>query len=156
MMNQQEEVDNNLTRKNSGNQRYPEEGYTEKRKKIANRLGNKPDDYDLEHKCYGIEDIPLEALNAKKYVKEIINPDILELKKKPWNGFTKSTNGVETSHDLQKILFEVKNGFSDVKLIKLKEPKQYPGVERRDYTYFDWNNSTKLEQKQFMEMYNKV
>ena len=131
--------------------------YIETRKKLADRLV-KTQNYPIEHKCYGVDDIPLEVKEKKSYIKQLIDPDILELQNKRWNNNTNTTdNKLKANHkDLQKELFEVKNGFSDVKLVNLKEPKINAGVDVRDLNYYLWNNSAKLEMKEKNQLFDKL
>ena len=131
----------------------------ERNKRIANRLGTEAREYTLDHKCFGLEEVPVNVKKSKQYIKNIINPDILELKPKAWNPMCRVTtekSDFEDKKDLDKILFEVKNGLADVQVVDLIEPLVYPGTEVRDIYYFLWNNSTKLERKDFNELYNKV
>lgn len=111
--------------------------------------------YPIDYKCYGVDDIPNEVKLKKEYVKEIIDPDILDLRQKRWNNCTSVNEKEVERSNIEKILFEVKHGFSDVKLVKLKDKVVYPGVDTRELSYFLWNNSTKLEEKDKKELYNK-
>lgn len=129
----------------------------ERNKLIACRLGNTVKEYSLDHKCFGIEEIPSKVCESKHYVKSLINPDILEMRPKAWNPSCRilsNNTDFENKKDMDKVLFEVKTGLTDVQLIDLKEPLIYPGTEVRDLYYFLWNSSTKLENKDFKKRHD--
>lgn len=120
-----------------------------KKRHLANRLKNFPKNYTYEQKCYAIDDIPEAAREAKKYVKALADPDILELNNiKRWNVCSKLVDKATEKKDLEQILFHVKNGLTDVNSVKLKDNKVYDGVEVKYENYFRWNVSTNFETKE--------
>jgi hypothetical protein len=93
-----------------------------------------------------------QAKPAKEFVKNLRDPDILELKKKDWN---QSNNTKEKcKSDLKKTLFELSSGLKDFKIVPIKEQKVYEGVETRDHIKLKghmhtWNISNLVNKKQF-------
>ena len=85
---------------------------------------------------------------AKEYVKNLRDPDILELKQKYWN-ISNNTKEKYTP-ELKKTLFEVSNGLKDFKIVPLKEKKINVGVDSRDHIEIDgnsWNISNLVNKK---------
>lgn len=100
--------------------------------------------FPIEFKIFGDEHIKPNAKLAKKYVKALSDPDILELQtQKRWNISTKPTPN--DKQDLKQVLFEVRHGLRDVKKISPKEKKIELGTDSRNVYYYGWNGSTKLE-----------
>lgn len=89
------------------------------------------------------------VVEKKNYVKDLRDPDVLELKQKRWNI---STNTKEKYRpELKKTVFEVKNGLKDFKVVPLKQPHIYEGVESRDKLEIDgniWNVSNYVDRKE--------
>ena len=71
---------------------------------------------------------------VKKEIYNIIDPDILELKKLKWNRSSSTAPASKLDH--QKNLFEIRVGFADTKIPSLKSKRYYQGCEeiRSDYT----------------------
>jgi hypothetical protein len=117
---------------------------------LANRLKVMPKikSYTLKQKCYGVEDFKDNAHSAKKYVKELADPDILGLQDhKRWNINAKLDDKSIEKRDLDQILFNVQNGLTDTNTVKLKDRKIYDGVDVKYDEYFKWNNSSTFKQK---------
>ena len=89
---------------------------------------------------------------SKEFIKELKDPDILELKQKKWNI---STNTKEKSKaDLKKTVFEVKNGLKDFKIVPLKQPKISEGVDSRNKMEIDgniWNISNYYDRQEIKD-----
>ena len=89
---------------------------------------------------------------SKEFIKELKDPDILELKQKKWNI---STNTKEKSKaDLKKTVFEVKNGLKDFKIVPLKQPKIPEGVDSRNKLEIDgniWNISNYYDRQEIKD-----
>ena len=105
--------------------------------------------YNKELRVFNYENISSKIKKSKSYLKEVNDPDILELKTKPWNSSNKVA--IDTNDDkpqLKKILFEVRNGLKDVNMVKLKPKKIELGTDSRDVAYFGWNSSSTLQEKE--------
>ena len=87
---------------------------------------------------------------AKEYIRNLRDPDILELKQKYWNI---SNNTKEKFRpELKKTLFEVSKGLKDFKIVPLKEKKVNEGVDTRDHIEIDgnsWNISNLINKRKF-------
>ena len=107
-------------------------------------------DFELNYKKFTDDAIYPRAIPAKVLVKDLTDPDILELKKKRWNI---SNNAKEKSKpELNKIVFEVSHGLKDFQVVPIKEQKVNEGVDSRDHLEVDgniWNNSHLFNQKKF-------
>ena len=79
-----------------------------------------------------------QAKPAKEYVKNLRDPDILELKQKYWNisNNTKEKYKIE----LKKNLFELSAGLKDFKIIPLKYKIINEGVDSRDHIEIEGNS----------------
>lgn len=75
------------------------------KKKISFGTGTDKINFPKDHRCFNEDDVRDKARQAKVYVKNLIDPDILEIRQKPWNNSTLvlKNDGAE----LKKILFEV-------------------------------------------------
>jgi hypothetical protein len=106
--------------------------------------------FTLEHKLYNEDYMKEKAKIAKKYVKELIDPDILEIQKKRWN--ISSLPNCNEKPELKKTLFEVRHGFKDYQVVKLKEKKIELGTDSRNFRHPNWNDSTLMEniEKKFL------
>jgi hypothetical protein len=100
--------------------------------------------FPRDHKKFNDDDVSLKAREAKKYVKALIDPDILELRKKQWN--ISAMPEENKRPELKQTLFEVSHGLSDFKVVMLKENKVELGTDTRKFCYEGWNRSTLLEQ----------
>jgi hypothetical protein len=100
--------------------------------------------FTLEHRLYNDDFMKDKAKIAKKYVKELIDPDILEIQKKRWNISSLPNNNEKP--ELKKTLFEVRHGFKDYQVVKLKEKDIELGTDSRNFRHPNWNDSTLLEE----------
>lgn len=117
------------------------------KRRIANRLKIKAKNYKLTQKIYGSEDISDKAKEAKEYIQNLIDPDILGLKNvKRWNVCTKSTSMKEQKIALDQILFNIRSGLIDTnQKIQLFERPNYKGIEEKyNDNYFNWNVSSTI------------
>jgi hypothetical protein len=83
-------------------------------------------------------------------MKNLVDPDKLELKKKPWNISYNIKNDVKP--ELQKKLFEIQSGLSDFKVTPIKKNFIEEGVDSRDHLEVDgsvWNISNQVSLKEF-------
>ena len=113
-------------------------------------------DFELNFKKFTDDAIYPRAFPAKELVKDLTDPDILELKRKRWNI---SNNTKEKSKpELSKIIFEVGNGLKDFQVVPLKEQKVNVGVDSRDHLEVDgniWNISNLFNEKKFKKQGDK-
>ena len=94
---------------------------------------------------------------AKEKIKNLVDPDRLNLKKKEWN-ISYNTNE-ETKPELEKQLFEIENGFKDFRVIPPKIKNVEPGVDTRDHLELDgkiWDISNQVSKKDFNEEEKKI
>jgi hypothetical protein len=99
--------------------------------------------YARDHKKFNDDDVPQKAKEAKEYIKELRDPDILELRKKNWNVSTQAQDNQRP--ELKKTLFEVSHGLRDFNVVKLKEKTVELGTDTRNFCYEGWNGSSLLE-----------
>ena len=89
-------------------------------------------------------------------MKNLVDPDKLELKKKPWNISYNIKSDVKP--ELQKKLFEIQSGLSDFKVVPIKKNFVEEGVDSRDHLEVDgsvWNVSNQVSLKEFKTDDNK-
>ncbi len=94
---------------------------------------------------------------GKEKIKNLVDPDRLNLKKKEWN-ISYNTNE-ETKPELEKQLFEIENGFKDFRVIPPKIKNVEPGVDTRDHLELDgkiWDISNQVSKKDFNEEEKKI
>ena len=91
-----------------------------------------PKDQNFFHQA----DIPAHAQTAVRDMKDLTDPDILEMRYKPWNNSNKFEKGEEP---LKENLFKVRHGLKDETIMPPKEPKIWEGTESRDIYYFKTN-----------------
>jgi len=92
------------------------------------------------------------VIEKKNYVKDIKDPDILDLKQPKWNISTNAKEKIKPN--LKKTVFEVKNGLKDFQVVPLKEPHIYEGVESRNKMEIDgntWNVSNYYDRKEISD-----
>ena len=70
--------------------------------------GNDKLNFPLDHKKFNDDDVRIQAKDAKEYVKALIDPDILEIRKKRWNISAQPV--LNERPELKKTLFEVSHG----------------------------------------------
>ena len=83
-------------------------------------------------------------------VQNLVDPDILELKKKHWNISYSTTENFKP--ELNKILFEIKSGLKDFRVIPIKEHITEEGVDTRNHIELDgntWNISNQVSKIDF-------
>ena len=68
-------------------------------------------DCDNNFKKFTDDVIPNSVINSKKYIKDLVDPDILQKKQKNFNLSTDPKN--ESKPELKKILFEVSHGLKN-------------------------------------------
>lgn len=106
-------------------------------------------DFENKHKKFSDDMMLPKVLQSKEYVKELIDPDILELKQKRWN--ISSDCQTKIRPELKKTLFEVSHGLKDFKVVPLKEHIVEEGVDSRNSRIIDgmkWEISTKIEENE--------
>lgn len=105
-----------------------------------------------------------DAKEAKKFLKDLLDRDIFEVKPLRWNKSTKpsntnSFNSINSNNNfsskcsssdkvpLSKKIFDVNHGFIDFPVTKLKDKKNFEGIDSRNVHNYgnDWNISNKLE-----------
>ena len=94
---------------------------------------------------------------AKRYVKELVDPDILEIKPKKFNLSTDTNKQYKS--ELKKDLFEMKEGLKNVTIVPIKEHVVEQGVESRNYRKIDgniWNISNSFNKKTFNNEYKNI
>jgi hypothetical protein len=91
-------------------------------KKLKNEYKRKTEiNFDYNFKKFSDDIILPNIIESKKYIKNLLNPDILELKQKKWDNSTDINN--KKKPELKQTLFEVSHGLRDFKVIPLKEKK---------------------------------
>ena len=93
---------------------------------------------------------------SKLYIKNLRDPDILELKRKNWNISINAKEKIKP--ELKKTVFEVKNGLKDFKIVPIKPQKVEEGVDSRDKMEIDgniWNVSNCFDIKEIEEKDNE-
>ena len=113
-------------------------------------------DFDRKYKKFP-DNCSFSGVNESKlYVKNLRDPDILELKRKNWNI---SINAKEKINpELKQTVFEVKNGLKDFKVVPIKLQKVEEGVDSRDKMEIDgniWNVSNYFDIKEIKEKDNE-
>ena len=109
-------------------------------------------DFDNNFKKFTDDIVPSSVIASKKYVKNLVDPDILQKKKK---NFSLSTDTIEKPKpELQKTLFEVSHGLKNFSIVPLKEPNVEVGVDSRNFLTLDnnsntWNKSNLINEKDF-------
>jgi hypothetical protein len=99
--------------------------------------------FPLDHKKFNDDDVPKKVKDAKEFVLNLIDPDVLELRKKRWNISSQPSN---ERPELKKTLFEVSHGLSDFKLVMPTKKRPPSGTDKRNLCYDGWNGSTLLEE----------
>ena len=86
---------------------------------------------------------------SKEYVKDLRDPDILELKQKKWN--ISSNTKEKIKPELKKTIFEVKSGLKDFKIVPIKPHNVPEGVDSRNKMEIDgniWNVSNYFDKNE--------
>ena len=109
-------------------------------------------DFDNNFKKFTDDVIPPSVKNSKKYVKNLVDPDILQKKQKDFNLSTETRK--QSKPETQKSLFEISHGLKNFSIVPLKEPYVEEGVDTRDYLTLDnstWNKSNLKDEKAFKD-----
>ena len=109
-------------------------------------------DFENNYKKFSDDFVLPEVKKIKAKIKDSVNPDRLELKKKNWN--ISCNVNAELKPDLAKKLFEIQNGFKDFKIIPLKIHEVNEGVETRDHLELDgktWDLSNQIDTREIKE-----
>ena len=108
-----------------------------------------PYNYGLSTKKFSDDCAFKKAIEAKKYIKDLLDRDIFEAKIPRWNKSTKPSSKNDKI-PLKKTLFEVNNGFNNYYVTPLKEKFIEEGTDSRNVHIFgdDWNVSSKLEKNE--------
>ena len=115
-------------------------------------------DFDNNFKKFTDDIIPSSVTEAKKYVKNLVDPDVLQKKRKD---FSLSTNTNEKFNpELQKTIFEVSQGLKNFSIIPLKEHNVEVGVDSRNYLTLDnsnntWNKSNLIDEKDLSQRFKE-
>lgn len=113
-------------------------------------------DFDNNFKKFTDDIVPSNVIASKQYVKNLVDPDILQKKKK---NFSLSTDTNEkTKPELKKTLFEVSHGLKNFSIVPLKIPNVEVGVDSRDYLTLDnntWNKSNLIDEKDFNQKFKE-
>ena len=112
--------------------------------------------FDNNFKKFTDDVIPNSVINSKKYIKDLVDPDILQKKQKNFNLSTDPKN--ESKPELKKILFEVSHGLKNFTIVPLKEHNVNIGVDSRDYLTIDdntWNKSNLVDEKDLNQKFKE-
>ena len=116
-------------------------------KNLRNSWKRKVDiDFEDKHKKFSDELMLPKVIESRKYVHDLRDPDVLELKQKRWN--ISSDFHSKERPELKKTTFEVSHGLKDFKVVPLKEKNVPEGVDSRNVREIDnniWNTSVLLE-----------
>ena len=113
-------------------------------------------DFDRKYKKFPDNCCLSGVKESKLFVKDLKDPDILELKQKKWNISTNTKEKMK--QELKKTIFEVKNGLKDFKIVPIKVPKIVEGVDSRNKMEIDgniWNVSNYFNRKEIKEKDNE-
>lgn len=109
--------------------------------------------FQSKHKKFSDDTMRSSIVEAKKMIKESLDPDILEVKQKNWN---QSTNPLEKIRpELKHTLFEVNNGLNEFNVVSLKEQLYQEGCDTRNKIILDgkkWNITSKVEEKEIKDV----
>ena len=123
-------------------------------KKLKNEYKRKTEiNFDYNFKKFSDDIILPNIIESKKYIKNLLNPDILELKQKKWDNSTDINN--KKKPELKQTLFEVSHGLRDFKVIPLKEKKIIEGCDSRNFLSIDgkiWDSSNQISEKQIKSL----
>ena len=113
-------------------------------------------DFENNFKKFSDDFILPNVIQAKKDAKNLVDPDLLELKKKQWNISFNLKDDVKP--ELEKKIFEIANGLKDFKIVPIKKKEIIEGVDSRDHLEVDggvWNISNQVNLKDFQKDDNK-
>ena len=109
-------------------------------------------DFENNYKKFSDDFVLPDVKKAKEKIKDLVNPDRLELKNKNWNISYNIKDDIKP--ELSKALFEIENGFKDFKVIPLKTPEVNEGVDTRDHIELDgkiWDISNQVNKKELKD-----
>ena len=115
-------------------------------------------DFDNNFKKFTDDIVPATVIASKKYVKNLVDPDILEKKKKYFSLSTDTSK--EAKPELQKTLFEVSHGLKNFSIVPLKVPHVEEGVDTRNYLTLDnsvntWNKSNLVDERDLNQRFKE-
>ena len=113
-------------------------------------------DFDNNFKKFTDDVVSPTVLSSRKYVKELVDPDILEKKQKFFNLSTDT--GKEVRPELKKSLFEASQGLNNFKIVPIKPHKVKEGVDSRNRLIIDnntWDISYKINKDDFKSKYKE-
>ena len=113
-------------------------------------------DFENNYKKFSDDFVLPNVVQSKKDAKNLVDPDLLELKKKQWNISYNVKDDVKP--ELQKKLFEIGSGLKDFKIVPIKQKEIIEGVDSRDHLEIDgsiWNISNQVSYKDFKNNDNK-
>ena len=113
-------------------------------------------DFENNYKKFSDDFVLPNVIKAKKEAKDLVDPDLLELKKKQWNISYNIKDDVKP--ELEKKLFEISSGLKDFKVVPIKQKEILEGVDSRDHLEVDgsvWNISNQVSLKEFQNDDNK-
>ena len=88
-------------------------------------------DFDPNFKKIPDSIISEKTKEAKSYVKNLVDPDALEVKRKYWNISNNAKEKIRP--ELRKTVFEATHGLNNFKVVPLKEKFMEEGVDSRNY-----------------------
>lgn len=109
-------------------------------------------DFENNYKKFADDFVLPGVKKAKEKIKDLVNPDLLELKKKNWNISYNIKDDIKP--ELSKKLFEIENGFKDFKVIPPKIQEINEGVDTRDHIELDgkiWDISNQVNKRELKE-----
>ena len=109
-------------------------------------------DFENNYKKFSDDFVLPDVKKAKEFIKDSVNPDRLELKKKNWNISYNVKDDLKP--ELSKKLFEIENGFKDFKIIPPKVKVVEEGVDTRDHIELDgkfWDLSNQVNLKEIKD-----
>ena len=113
-------------------------------------------DFENNFKKFTNDIVPPHVLASKNYVKNLIDPDILENKQKY---FSLSTDtGKEVRPELKKTVFEVSQGLKNFTIVPLKSHHIEEGVDSRNHLTIDnntWDISNKIDEEDFKNKFKE-
>ena len=113
-------------------------------------------DFDNNFKKFTDDVVPQSVKETKQFIKDFIDPDILEKKQKYFNLSTDT--GKEVRPELKKTLFEASQGLNNFQIVPLKKHIVNEGVDSRDHLTVDngtWNTSNLIDKDDFKQKYKE-
>ncbi|KAL4468592.1 hypothetical protein ABPG74_005095 [Tetrahymena malaccensis] len=130
-------------------QQLENEGLNQEKHKL-HKIGsvrNGKINFDRDEQFFSQDDIPQKAMEIKKQIKNFIDLDILNLKKKEWNSSCSVPKNPLLEETHERKLIKIKLGLYDRPIPPLKDKIIELGTDtRNDYT--GWNVSTQQDTKQ--------